>query len=243
MSEPELPEGWPQAFDEDPARDYLYMEASTRLRETIEFGETNNSLRRSPYSGLSLSSDRCGIGAASSGDLYLGLSLLGDSLESPTRHRQRSPRGRAEWGFFCSIQGTGKRGLMSTGSPEWRGADTRAMRDSVLETMVRGFRTNRRITEQPRENPRVARPYSDGSDREAWFSCRSRRYSKCRPASGPTSLFGWGIRAGEGAKKASRHQLTHPRSWLAAMARRSFRDSPDPRSHLDPRSASTCNRS
>ncbi len=50
MSEPELPEGWPDAFDEE-ARDYLYEEASTRLREVIEFGN-HNSTRDSPCCGF-----------------------------------------------------------------------------------------------------------------------------------------------------------------------------------------------
>ncbi|MCY4614839.1 MAG: hypothetical protein OXC71_00365 [Chloroflexi bacterium] len=36
MSEPELPEGWPDVFDEE-AREYLYDEAGVALREITEF--------------------------------------------------------------------------------------------------------------------------------------------------------------------------------------------------------------
>lgn len=72
MSEPDLPEGWPDAFDED-ARDYLYEEASTRLRESIEFG--NQQLDKA----LALLRISLLVIAAGGifGDLYLGLSVRG----------------------------------------------------------------------------------------------------------------------------------------------------------------------
>ena len=36
MNEPDLPEGWPDAFDEE-ARDYLYEEASAALQDMTTF--------------------------------------------------------------------------------------------------------------------------------------------------------------------------------------------------------------
>ncbi len=139
MSEPELPEGWPQAFDEE-ARDYLYMEASTRLREVIEFG--NQQLDK----GLALLRLSLLVIAAGGifGDLYLGFSLLG-VLSGLAVGAALVVGGM---GLLLLYPRDWETGANVDWLARWRGADTRAMRDSVLETMVRGFRTNRRITEQ-----------------------------------------------------------------------------------------------
>ena len=138
MSEPELPEGWPDAFDED-ARDYLYEEASTRLREVVEFG--NQQLDK----GLALLRLSLLVIAAGGifGDLHLSPSLL-DVLSATA---------------IASALAVGALGLLllyprewETGAnvewlARWQGAGARAMKDSVLETTVAGFATNRRITE------------------------------------------------------------------------------------------------
>ena len=139
MSEPELPEGWPDAFDEE-TRDYLYEEAGTRLRDVIEFG--NQQLDKA-LALLRLSLLVIAAGGIF-GDLHLGLSPLGVLS-----------------GFaIASALAVGLLGLLllyprewETGAnvewlARWQGAEIRAMKDSVLETTVAGFRANRRITEQ-----------------------------------------------------------------------------------------------
>ena len=137
MSEPELPEGWPDAFDEE-ARDYLYEEASTRLREITAFGGQQ---QEQALALLRFSFVLIAVGGIF-GDLHLGPSVLGIV---------------SILAIVCAVA-VGAIGLLlllprdwSTGAEvdwlaRWEGASSRGMKDAVLEYSVRGFRHNRELT-------------------------------------------------------------------------------------------------
>ena len=139
MNEPDLPEGWPDAFDED-ARDYLYEEASTRLREIIDFG--NQQLDKA-LALLRLSLLVIAVGGIF-GDLHLGLSLRGVL----SGFAVGSALLVGAMGLALLYPRSWETGANVEWLARWQGATTRTMRDSVLETTVKGFQANRSITEQ-----------------------------------------------------------------------------------------------
>ena len=137
MSEPELPEGWPDAFDEE-TRDYLYDVANSRVRETTEFGGRQ---QEKALALLSLSFALIAVGGIF-GDLHLARSVLGIV---------------SILAIACAVA-VGASGLLlvfprewATGADvdwlaRWEGASRRAMKDAVLDHSVRGFRRNRQLT-------------------------------------------------------------------------------------------------
>ena len=116
MNEPELPEGWPDAFDED-ARDYLYEAAVARLQEITDFGSRQQD---KALALLRLSFVLIAVGGIF-GDLHLGLNTLG------------IPR---EWATGTDVDWLAR----------WEGASRRGMKDAVLEYAVSGFQRNRALT-------------------------------------------------------------------------------------------------
>ena len=139
MSEPDLPEGWPDAFDED-ARDYLYEEASTRLRESIEFG--NQQLDKA-LALLRISLLVIAVGGIF-GDLYLGFSVRGVLSALAVG----SALVVGAMALLLLYPRSWETGANVEWLARWSGANVRAMRDSVLETTVKGFQANRRITQR-----------------------------------------------------------------------------------------------
>ncbi len=137
MSEPELPEGWPDAFDED-ARDYLYEEASTRLREITEFAGQQQD---KALGLLRLSFVLIAVGGIF-GDLHLGPSLLG--VVSVLAIVSAVTVGGI--GLLLLFPREWATGPDVDWLAQWEGASQRAMRDTVLEDSVEGFRRNRALT-------------------------------------------------------------------------------------------------
>ena len=137
MSEPELPEGWPDAFDED-ARDYLYEEASTRLRESNEFAAQQQD---KALALLRLSFVLIAVGGIF-GELHIGLSTIGIvSMLAIVSAVAVGAIGLVlvfprEW-----VTGTEVDWLAG-----WAGASERDMKDAVLEYSVAGFQRNRALT-------------------------------------------------------------------------------------------------
>ena len=137
MREPELPEGWPDAFDED-ARDYLYGEAGAALREITEFASQQQD---KALGLLRLSFILIAVGGIF-GDLQFGRSPLGVL---------------SALAIACSV-GVGAIGLWllfprnwRTGADvgwlaSWEGALTRDMKDAVLESTVRAIQQNARLS-------------------------------------------------------------------------------------------------
>ena len=138
----ELPDGWPDAFD-DEARDYLYEESRQRLVESIEFGNQQEA------KALALFRISLIIIAASGifGDLRI-------EIASPL-----------EWGF---VTGASVLALLSSAAvgglafwilrprawhtgadvewlARWSGASARDLKDETLETLVEGFVANSEV--------------------------------------------------------------------------------------------------
>ena len=137
MSEPELPEGWPDAFDEE-TRDYLYEEARAALREITEFaGQQQDKalglLRLSfvliavggIFGDFHLARSVLGVLSALAIVCSVGVGAIGLSLLFP-----RSWRTGADVGWLAS----------------WQGAITRDMKDAVLESSVRAIQHNSRLS-------------------------------------------------------------------------------------------------
>ena len=137
MSEPELPEGWPDAFDED-ARDYLYEEASTRLREITAFGgqQQDQALALMRLSFLLIA-----VGGIF-GDLHLGPSPLG--IASSLAIASAVAVGAI--GLLLLLPRDWSTGADVTWLARWKGASRRGMKNAVLEYSVQGFQHNRELT-------------------------------------------------------------------------------------------------
>ena len=141
----ELPDGWPDAFD-DEARDYLYEESRQRLVESIEFGNQQEA------KALALFRISLIIIAASGifGDLRI-------EIASPL-----------EWGF---VTGASVLALLSSAAvgglafwilrprawhtgadvewlARWSGTSARDLKDETLETLVEGFVANNEVTRE-----------------------------------------------------------------------------------------------
>ena len=137
MSEPELPEGWPDAFDEE-ARDYLYEEATTRLRESTDFGGRQQD---KALALLRLSFVLIAVGGIF-GDLHLGLNVLG--IVSILAIVSAVAVGGI--GLLLVFPREWATGTDADWLARWTGASERAMKDAVLEYSVRGFQRNRALT-------------------------------------------------------------------------------------------------
>ena len=137
MSEPELPEGWPDAFDED-ARDYLYEEARTALTEITEFASQQQEkalgLLRLSFVLIAVS----GI----FGDIQLERSTLG-VLSTLAIVCSAGVGAVGLWLLFPRNWRTGAdMGWLG----RWEGATTRDMKDAVLESSVRATQHNARLS-------------------------------------------------------------------------------------------------
>ena len=137
MSEPELPEGWPDAFDED-ARDYLYEEASTRLRESVEFASQQQD---KALALLRLSFVLIAVGGIF-GDLHIGLSTIG--IVSVLAIASAVAVGAI--GLVLVFPREWATGTEVDWLARWPGARASEMRDAVLEFSVAGFERNRALT-------------------------------------------------------------------------------------------------
>ena len=137
MNEPDLPEGWPDAFDED-ARDYLHEAAVTRLQEITDFASRQQD---KALALLRLSFVLIAVGGIF-GDLHLGLNALGivSALAIVSAIAVGAiglvlvfPR---EWATGTDVDWLAR----------WEGASRRGMKDAVLEYAVSGFQRNRALT-------------------------------------------------------------------------------------------------
>ena len=141
----ELPDGWPDAFD-DEARDYLYEESRQRLVEGIEFGNQQEA------KALALLRISLIIIAASGifGDLRI-------ETTSPLEW------GLVTWASVLALLSSAAVGGLAfwilrprawhTGAhvewlARWSGASARDLKDETLETLVEGFVANNEVTRE-----------------------------------------------------------------------------------------------
>lgn len=139
----ELPEDWPQAFDED-ERDYLYEESQRRLREVLEFGDQQEA------KALALARIALIVIAASG--------IFGDLQIESASPQEWGPTTIASIVAIAASIVVGAITFWLLHPPEWQtganvewlarwsGARKRDMKDAVLEVLVEGFWRNTEIT-------------------------------------------------------------------------------------------------
>ena len=137
ISEPELPEGWPDAFDEE-ARDYLYEEAGVALREITEFAGQQQD---KALGLLRLSFVLIAVGGIF-GDLQFEQSALGVLSVLAIA----CSAGVGAIGLWLLFPRNWRTGADMGWLARWQGATTRDMRDAVLESSVQAIQDNTRLS-------------------------------------------------------------------------------------------------